>query len=62
MLKHTFKIVGLSVLVLLIVIVTRTLLHTPEAANLPETVDYSLDEDLFVGAFIRVYSVSDYIP
>jgi len=48
MLKHTFKIVGLSVLVLLIVIVTRTLLHTPEAPNLPETVDYSLDEDLLL--------------
>lgn len=46
--KRIFKILALSLLTLLVIIVTRALLHTPETTSLQETVDYSLDEDLML--------------
>ncbi len=46
--KRIFKILALSLLTLLVIIVTRALLHTPETTSLQEAVDYSLDEDLML--------------
>ena len=46
--RRIFKLLVISILVLLVIIITRALLHTPETSSLQETVDYSLDEDLML--------------
>ena len=46
--KRIFKVIALGAIVLLIIIVIRALLHTPETTSLQKTVDYSLDEDLML--------------
>ena len=46
--RRIFKLLVISILVLLVIIITRALLHTPDTSSLQETVDYSLDEDLML--------------